>query len=205
VESDVLGHGVFHRIPYNLAGQRAALVLDDFALALDMLLYDGLGGDEPGQPEQLLDWTKTGEDGSFLLRYDRYDSREPGFNFLQVAVLHPGDEIIQVLSESGGEGVGEDWLAFLQPAPGHYGGNLFRIAPQALQGPPPIKLCAVADTLVEQGSPAANHGSDAFISAGYSNRGCGGACRPLARFNLDWIPSSTAITVAEFQAYQRYA
>ena len=49
-----------------------------------------LGSATPGRAGQLLDWGATNEDGSFLLRVDKYNGDDLGLPNIQVALLHPG-------------------------------------------------------------------------------------------------------------------
>jgi len=183
----------------------SGVVVDENDDPLEEMEVRLLGSAVAGRAGQFLDWSATNADGAFTLRVDQYDGDALTLPYIQVALLSPGHERIWMGSESGGEVMDGGWLEFSEPQPDHYGGNIFKVQPPQPQGAPPLRLCAIADTFVEQGQPATNHGADAYITTGYYNRGCGGACRLLARFNMDWVPAGSTITAAKFQAYQEYA
>jgi hypothetical protein len=165
-----------------------------------------LGSATSGEAGALLDWTYTDEQGAYALYFEDVSDEAEGFPYFQIVTIRPGTELLEAISESGGETTAEGWLEFTQAVPGTFAGNIFKLQLfyQAL-GPPPLKLCAIADAWIGQDNLSANHGSDSLLNTGYITRQGAAAYRALARFDMSWVPTGTVVTDAEFQAYQVYA
>ena len=194
---------------WTFSGRVTVLVEDMPAPPREPVSIGLFASGDPMTRGELVAMTDSDEAGAYELHFAPLTRLAQAPDFLHLAVISEGYDLLRATSESGGVPHDSGWLAFQQPASGSYPGNDFLL----LAGPMPstftpsptpsptgvvnLALCPARDAFVSSAQPTTNYGlTPELVAANGTGPGEPDLRRILLYWDLNFVPGGAVVDSA---------